>query len=196
MGVTDYIPGSFDDAAIEGISQLTGGLNEAAGNTLQQKGPLRGAYLEYEVPIKHGGSQNEKAKNLRLLMKEPIANWLGLQPLYPRYGTFGGDGNNTGKKYTKRAGYRFASYQVLLVPETEMTVPKATAAKQRSLGGNAQTEEQRIASFFIGVSAAVNVREFIQFLKNCKRQESIIGVVTPRKRKYQWGGIFKHAANG
>jgi len=205
MGLTDFIPGALDDAIVGAASRTGAAINEALGNTLQRKGPLRGAYLEYEVPIPRteGGVQEAiegalpgTQYKMRLLMKEPIGYWFDLDPKYPEYGKFGGDGLNKGRLYTKRAGFRFASFQVLLRPETEMLVPTAKAAKQRSSGGDGRTQSERISTFFIGVSDNVTVREFIEFLKASKRESVIIGIISPKKRKYQWGGVLHGVAGG
>ena len=156
------------------------------------RGPIRGARLEYDVPELKG----------RLLLKEPFGFWFGLKPVYPEYGTFKKtskqgkiEPQNIGKIYTKRAGFRFQSYTVLLKPGTKMKVPVYTAAQQRvGFKGSDKTTEIELGNFTIGVSKSVSVNEFIDFLKKSKQSKSIIGVITPKLRKYQWSGVL-HAAD-
>ncbi len=137
----------------------------------------------------------------RVLMKEPYGNWFGFKPLYPEYGTFEATGKakhevlNKGKKYTKRAGFRFASYTILVKPGTKIKVPKSKASEQRTgKTGTNNTEERIFGSFTIGVSKNVSVNEFVEFLKTCKKASLIIGCISPKQRKYQWGGVI-HQAN-
>lgn len=147
-------------------------------------GPVRGARLEYNVPTLGG----------RLLIKEPFGLWLGLTPVYPEYGTFRSGDYIKGKTYTKRAGFRFKSYTILLAPGTKIKVPKATAAQQRTGGaGSEDTEDRQIGNITIGVSSAVAVHEFIAFLKSCKESGKINGLISPTLRKYQWGGVLHRA---
>jgi hypothetical protein len=164
------------------VAEAAGGIDipgVGGGGSNQEKtrpGPLRGARLEYDIPALGG----------RLLIKEPIAVWLGLKPVYPEYGTFG-----EGNEHTKRAGFRFKSYTVLLKPGTSITVPTATAAKQRT--GQTGTETRQMGNFSIGVSSNVSVNEFIEFLKASKQKGNINGVISPTLRKYQWGGVMHRA---
>ena len=160
---------------VPGVGQSTPTASSTTGNA--NKGPIRGARLEYDVPELGG----------RLLIKEPFGFWLGLEPVYPEYGTFA-NGDNQGKSFTKRAGFRFRSFQILLKPGTKIKVPKATAAKQRT--GETGTVERQIGNFFIGVSDAVTVKEFIEFLKANKQANNINGIISPTLRKYQWGGVL------
>lgn len=158
-----------------------------------KKGPIRGARLEYDVPAFKG----------RVLLKEPFGFWLGLTPVYPEYGVFKKSGKqgkieplNIGKLYTKRAGFRFASYTILLKPGTKMKVPVYKAAQQRvGFDGSDKTQEIKLGNFTIGVSKNVSVNEFIEFLKKNKQSKFIIGVITPKLRKYQWAGVLHGAKN-
>lgn len=170
--------------------QVGDAITETLGNTGQLAGPMRGAYLEYEVPMGPEGGK------IRLLMKEPIGNWFGLKPKIPVFRQFEGKGTNKGKKYTARAGFREKGFKILLVPETQILVPRAKAADQRSKGGNAQVRNERVANFQIGTSGTVTVRQMIRFLVSSNRNKSIIGVISPTNRKYQWGGVMSHASDG
>ena len=147
-------------------------------------GPIRGARLEYDIPALGG----------RLLLKEPFGNWFGLKPVYPDYGSFK-TGDNANKQFTKRAGFRFKSYTILLKPGTKIKCPKARAADQRKRNADTGTEDVQIGNISIGVSANVNVREFIEWLKSSGKKSSINGVVSPTLRKYQWGGVLHRAAD-
>ena len=178
----------------EGV--ITGNLGEVVGGvagsvglggvtkTQSRKGPVRGARLEYTVEALGG----------RLLIKEPFADWLGLTPIYPEYGTFS-QGPNNGKLFTKRAGFRFKSYTILLKPGTKIKAPKATAAQQRRRDADTGTELIQIGNISLGVSANVNVHEFIDWLKASKQEKNINGLISPTLRKYQWGGILHHATS-
>lgn len=154
------------------------------GSSGGRKGPIRGARLEYNIPALGG----------RLLIKEPFGKWFNLNPVYPEYSAFE-SGDNRGKKFTKRAGFRFKSYTILLKPGTKIQCPKAKAADQRKRNANTGTEEVQIGNISIGVSANVNVREFIEWLKSSNRKDSINGVISPTLRKYQWGGILHRVSN-
>ena len=154
--------------------------NDSSGSRL---GPVRGARLEYEVKELGG----------RLLMKEPFGFFFSLNPIYPEYGTFKSGEFQNGKKFTKRAGFRFKSYMILLKPGTKMTVPVARAADQRKRDGDSSTEEITIGNISIGVSSAIAVNEFIDWLKASKRKKEVIGIVSPTLRKYQWGGVLHQA---
>lgn len=202
--ITNIIPGSVDDAVASYIAGGIQNINETINNSLNRRGPMRGAYLEFEVPFERQSSGVQEAVEavlpgtqfkMRLLVKEPIGHWFGWTPKYPEYGTFKGKGKNKGKRYTKQPGRRFASFQVLLKAETEILVPRAKASKQRAGGGDATTDEERVANFFIGVSSDVTVSEFIEMLKASKRKREIIGIITPSKRKHQWGGVMVHASD-
>lgn len=148
-----------------------------------RRGPVRGARLEYEVQALGG----------RLLMKEPFGFFFALDPIYPEYGTFKSGEHQNDKKFTKRAGFRFKSYTILLKPGTKMKVPKARAADQRKRGGDSSTEEITIGNISIGVSSAIAVNEFIEWLKTSKKKAQIIGIISPTLRKYQWGGVLHQA---
>lgn len=167
---------------ISDVKDLLDG-NDSSSQGSGGKGPVRGARLEYAIPALGG----------RLLMKEPFGYWFGLKPVYPEYGTFSKGTNIQGKIFTRRAGFRFKSYQILLKPGTKIKVPKNKAQELRS-GKNDGTEERQMGVIQIGVSENVAVNEFIDFLKNSNKQASIIGIISPTLRKYQWGGIFHQAA--
>lgn len=173
-------------SAVGNIADVANGVASAvsavSGSSSSGKGPVRGARLEYDVPAIGG----------RILIKEPFGYWLGLTPVYPAYGTFKGKNKYTvGKHFTKRGGFRFKSYTILLVPGTKITVPKATAAHQRR--GDTGTESRQLGNISIGVSDDVTVREFIEFLKSNKQSSHINGIISPTLRKYQWGGVLHRA---
>lgn len=178
--------GDLIDLAAVAAEVATGvdipGLGSSGESKETRPGPLRGARLEYEV-TELGG---------RLLMKEPFGFWFNLTPIYPEYGEFK-SGDNNGKKFTKRAGFRFKSYMILLKPGTKIKTPKATAAEQRKRGADSGTEEVQIGNISIGVSVNVSVNEFIEWLKKSKQKANINGVISPTLRKYQWGGVLHHA---
>jgi len=144
------------------------------------KGPLRGERLEFLLPI--------NGKDLRCWMKESVGTWLELTPQYPEYGTFNGKGgdkncSNKGARYTKRAGFRFQSFGVLLKPGTVIKEPK--------LGGGSTDRTPKMV--WIGFARGkgetkVTVSKVIEFLKDCKRKDNIMGVVTPSGAKHQWRG--------
>lgn len=146
-----------------------------------RKGPVRGARLEYDIPALGG----------RILMKEPFGKWFNLTPVYPEYGKFA-KGPNNGKTFTRRAGFRFKSYQILLKPGTKIKVPKDKAQESRS-GKNSGTEDRQMGIIQIGVSSNVSVNELIEFLKGSNKASSIIGCISPTLRKYQWGGVLHSA---
>lgn len=156
------------------------GKDKSEGN---RRGPVRGARLEYEVKELGG----------RLLMKEPFGFFFALDPIYPEYGIFASGEFQTGKKFTKRAGFRFKSYTILLKPGTKMKVPKARASDQRKRDGDSSTEEITIGNISIGVSSSIAVNEFIDWLKASKKQKQVIGIISPTLRKYQWGGVLHQA---
>lgn len=179
--------GDLIDVA-EVIENVTGVDIPGVGNgtstaPASRPGPIRGARLEYDIPALGG----------RLLLKEPFGNWFGLKPVYPDYGQFK-SGDNQGKTYTKRAGFRFKSYVILLKPGTAIVVPKATAAQQRRRDPDTGTESIKIGNISIGVSANINVHEFIDWLKTSKQKANINGVISPTLRKYQWGGVIHRAS--
>ena len=180
--------GDLVDIGAQVIETATGidipGVGKESSSSGSKKGPIRGARLEYKIE-KLGG---------RLLMKEPFGKWFDLTPVYPEYGTFK-SGDNSGKTYTKRAGFRFKSYTILLKPGTSITVPKATAANQRKRDADTGTETIKIGNISIGVSANVNVHEFIDWLKASKQKDNINGIISPTLKKYQWGGILHRAGS-
>ncbi|MEH1962191.1 MAG: hypothetical protein V7L05_20425 [Nostoc sp.] len=176
-----------------GIGEIINLAGDVAGvvNTVTKavsgsgKGPVRGARLEYDIPALGG----------RLLLKEPFGFWFGLTPIYPIYGIFKGTNKFTvGKKFTKRAGFRFKSYTILLKAGTKIKVPKDKASEQRS-GANNGTDSRQLGSISIGVSENVAVHEFIDFLKSSKQSANINGVISPTLRKYQWAGALHRASN-
>lgn len=181
------IIGDLIDLA-EVAENLTGidvpGVGATSTNTPSgsRPGPIRGARLEYNIPALGG----------RLLMKEPFGNWFNLKPVYPEYGSFE-SGDNSGKPYTKRAGFRFKSYTILLKPGTQIICPKAKAADQRKRNADTSTITVKIGNISIGVSDDVTVKEFIEWLKSSNQKSNINGVISPTLRKYQWGGILHHA---
>lgn len=148
-----------------------------------RNGPVRGARLEYDIPALGG----------RLLMKEPFGYWFKLEPVYPEYGTFASGQFQTGKKFTRRAGFRFKSYTILLKPGTQIQVPKSRAQEQRRRDADTGKETIKIGNIAIGVSSNVSVNEFIDWLKSSSQKSKIIGVVSPTLRKYQWGGVLHSA---
>ena len=170
-------------ANVAGLDIPGGPVTPTNSSSGKRNGPIRGARLEYSIPALGG----------RLLMKEPFGNWFGLSPVYPEYGSFT-SGDNNGKRYTKRAGFRFKSYTILLKPGTKIKSPKARAADQRKRNADTSTEEVKIGNISIGVSANVAVNEFIDWLKSSNKKGQINGVISPTLRKYQWGGIL-HRAN-
>ncbi|MEH2318557.1 hypothetical protein [Nostoc sp.] len=175
-----------DVSDIAGILNIAGDIAGTVTKSTGRKGPVRGARLEYDIPALGG----------RLLVKEPFGFWFGLTPVYPVYGTFKGLKNvhTLGKKFTKRAGFRFKSYTILLKSGTKIKVPKDKASEQRS-GANNGTESRQLGTISIGVSDNVAVHEFIDFLKNSKQSANINGVISPTLRKYQWAGELHRASN-
>lgn len=168
------------------VDDLTPGDIPGVGKNEENKsrlGPVRGARLEYEVKELGG----------RLLMKEPFGFFFGLEPFYPEYGKFASGEHQTGKLFTKRAGFRFKSYTILLKPGTKMKVPKARASDQRKRDGDSSTEEITIGNISIGVSSSIAVNEFIEWLKTSKKKKEVIGIISPTLRKYQWGGVLHQA---
>lgn len=159
---------------------LSGGNDEKETSRL---GPIRGARLEYNIPALGG----------RLLMKEPFGYWFKLEPVYPEYGIFESGEYQQGKSFTKRAGFRFKSYTILLKPGTQMEVPKAKAQEQRRREGENGKEKIKVGNISIGVSSNVTVKEFIEWLRTSSKKKEIIGVISPTLRKYQWGGVLHQA---
>lgn len=175
LGTIVDITENLTDIDVPGV-----GKDKSAAGRL---GPVRGARLEYEVKELGG----------RLLMKEPFGFFFALDPIYPEYGKFESGEHQQGKLFTKRAGFRFKSYTILLKPGTKMKVPKARAADQRKRDGDSSSEEITIGNISIGVSSSIAVNEFIEWLKTSKKKQQVIGIISPTLRKYQWGGVLHQA---
>jgi len=106
---------------------------------------------------------------LYVKVKHSIGNWLGLQPIAITdpifFGTFGGNGPNTGAKYFRRiGGFRVASYT--LVSWSYFSI-----------------EGKRYRSIQIGFPNGHSVSRFLSFLEDNPRLNEIAAVVTPAGHK-------------
>lgn len=158
--------------------------------------PISGLRLNYEIKM--------EGALVRVRIKQPIGNWLGLTPTGPSIGQFGNpDGSTVGSVLAQAggaipggyphqglnflrqpAGYKFQSYTFLVQPGTKLT----EAIPGDCEGG---TRERLICTFSIGFPRGrknnrVTRWRVQKWIRGTKRKDDIYGMITPSGVQHIW----------
>lgn len=121
-------------------------------------------------------------------MKEPIGDWLGLQPLPwnspDLIGTFAIGGNNAGYKFIRRrGGFRHKSYTI--VAKTEFQIEELIKTDD----GPYNIVTRPFKSMSIGFPVGTSVRKFAYWIGSTNRANEISHIITPSGVGFSFGPV-------